>query len=112
MKREQVPPGMHIAIPTKDSDTLHEGPYSHRCETCCALAAAIASRNLPVVDGFAIGVGSVVRLKPEHQMSGDPEWVTITESRVNIHTGEIWLGAFALGHNRVLTAGDFAEVAL
>jgi hypothetical protein len=111
MKRDEVPPGKHIAIPTYRNDTLHDGSYSHHCPICQATAVKLVTRDhRPEVNGHLIGVGSIVKLKPESRSSEGPAWVTITEVRLNTHTGQIWLAAFALGQNRVLVAADFSEV--
>lgn len=97
---------MHIAIPTKDNETLHDGSYAHRCITCIAMADVLVLSNNPRVRNRSVGLGDVVQLKPESRGSGDPDRVTITAMRLNTHTGEVWMHAFALGENRILQAAD------
>jgi hypothetical protein len=110
VNRAEVPAGKHLAVPTKYSDTVHEGPYAEHCVRCQATVAEIATRQRPVVDGSVVNFGSAIKLKPEHHYVRDPEWVTVTDIRVNSHTGQVWLSAYALGFNRILVADDIAEV--
>jgi len=107
-----VPTGMHVAIPTKGSDVLHDGPYAERCEKCAAVAAELVTKWVASCrrSGKPVGFGSVVRVKRDSIGSRDPEWVTITNVRLNTYTGEVWLHAFALGENLILTADDIGEV--
>ena len=107
---ETVPADKHRAIPTKDSDVIHDGPYADRCEQCAATAGQLARKLAPKVNGTPVGFGSVVRIKRERLPERYPEWVTITEVRLNTYTGEVWLHAFALGSNLILKAEHFAEV--
>lgn len=110
IKREDVPKGMHLAIPTRDNDTLHEGQYREHCEKCAAEAARLVQVNMPRHDGRVIHLGDAVRFKPEHLYSTMPEWATITTVRLNSHTGEVWMHAFAAGESLIITADMIMEV--
>lgn len=110
MRREDVPPGQHVAIPARDNDELHEGPYASSCFRCAEIAADLSVQHAPVVGGIPVGFGSVVRLKPESRPTGHSGWVTITAIRLNAHTGAVWMHAFALGENVILQAHDIEEV--
>jgi hypothetical protein len=110
MRREDVPAGIHIAIPTRGNGTLHEGYNANRCPECARTAANLARTGRPVVGGVPVQIGSEVRVRPGSKFSEDPDVAVVTEIRLNEHTGEIWMHAFALGGNLVLQASDIERV--
>lgn len=110
MSSRDVPVGLHRAVPTRDNDELHEGEYRSACEKCAATAAELTRKNMPRCDGKVINVGDSVHFKPECRFSTMPEWATITTIRFNSHTAEVWMHAFSVGENLVITDDMISEV--
>lgn len=106
MKRDDVPQGRHLAIPTKDTDEVHEGEYAHSCELCREKFRR--QFVAPSWDGAPICVGDRIKVT----VSGydmDPEWGQVAEIHCNLYTGQVWMHTFEHS-NRVLVQDDVLDV--